>query len=96
MNLQEQSIRMIRRRTDLLDKYIKSTYNWLNPKAFKDFDEFIERVVFSTVRDITSMELNINDYDELLKVRNDITKHVEDIVNTKYRDEIKKYYDRNK
>ena len=34
-----------------LRKYITSSFEWLNPKAFNNFDEFLERVIFSATRD---------------------------------------------
>jgi hypothetical protein len=80
----------LRRNLNLLPQYIRSTYNWLNPKAFKDFDEFLERVIFSASRDYTS-EFIVNKDDnyimwELLKPI------VRDIVMNQYYDEILNYY----
>ena len=46
----------LKRRYHMLGDYIRSSYNWLDPVRFKDFDEFIDRVIFSTVRDFTSNE----------------------------------------
>lgn len=80
----------LRRNLNLLPQYIRSTYNWLNPKAFKDFDEFLERVIFSASRDYTSeFIVNKDDYYIMWELLKPI---VRDIVMNQYYDEILNYY----
>ncbi len=85
----------VKRRYDILRNYIRSVYNWLSPKAFKDFDEFIERVIFSTIRDFTSDEGG-DDYDKILELREEIGDDIREIVMNEFRDEIYQYYKDNK
>jgi ABC-type transporter MlaC component len=82
---------LVKRRMNNVHKIIKSTYNWLNPVAFKGFDAFIERVIFSSTRDFImdlGMYSNLSEEDKEA-IYNLFTK----IVMTEYLDEIKKYYD---
>lgn len=80
----------LRRNLNRLPQYIRSTYNWLNPKAFKDFDEFLERVIFSASRDYTSeFIVNKDDYYTMWESLKPI---VRDIVMNQFYDEIYEYY----
>ena len=73
-----------------LPKYITSTFKWLNPKAFNDFDEFLERVIFSATRDYVGDFIDgPEEYDDL---RNKIEPTVTDLVMAQYYDEILDYY----
>jgi hypothetical protein len=85
----------IRRRMDLLDKLIKSSYEWLLPSRFNNFDEFLDRVVFSTVRDFSN-ELGLEDYEEIIKVRDESEEFIKNIIIDNYIDEIKEYFDKNR
>jgi hypothetical protein len=85
----------IRRRMDLLDKLIKSSYEWLLPSTFNNFDEFLDRVVFSTTRDFSN-ELGLEDYEEILKVRDESEEFIKNIIIDNYVDEIKEYFDKNR
>jgi len=80
----------LRRNLNRLPQYIRSTYNWLNPKAFKDFDEFLERVIFSASRDYTS-EFIVNK-DDYYTMWESLKLIVRDIVINQYYDEILNYY----
>jgi hypothetical protein len=80
----------LRRNLNRLPQYIRSTYNWLNPKAFKDFDEFLERVIFSASRDYTS-EFIVNK-DDYYTMWESLKLIVRDIVMNQYYDEILNYY----
>jgi len=104
MNLQETIRRIlmeevkstfVKRRYDILRKYIRSAYEWLSPDRFNDFDEFMERVIFSTIRDFTS-EQGGNDYDKILELREEIGDDIREIVMNEFRDEIYQYYKDNK
>lgn len=104
MNLQENISRIqdmmgvinestvVRRRLDVLSKTITSTYKWLNPGAFSNFDEFLDRVIFSTVRDF-SIELGYEDYQTILKVREEIEPFVKQYIIENYLEDIKYYFD---
>ena len=80
----------LKRRYHTLADYIRSSYNWLDPVRFKNFDEFIDRVIFSTVRDFTSNEGG--DYDNVLKLRDEIGNEIKNIIMDEYFDEILQYY----
>lgn len=86
---------MLRRRINELPKYIISAYRWLNPKAFDSFNEFIERVVFSTTRDFVD-DFGTYDYETRLEIRDNLEPFIFEIVQSGYLDEIKNYYDKEK
>jgi hypothetical protein len=82
---------LVKRRLDNAHKIINSRYTWLNPVRFKDFDAYIERVIFSSTREFImdlGMYSSLSEEDEE-GIYNLFTK----IVMTEYLDEIKKYYD---
>lgn len=84
----------LRRNLDVLPKFITSTYKWLNPQAFNDFEEFLDRVVFSATRDFVS-EFNddIKNHDRSVAF---FQKIVKDIVYNQYYDEILYWYTKNR
>ena len=90
--INESNLDSFKRRMGELPKYIKSTYQWLAPKMFKDFEEFVERVIFSTTRDFVAFELNINDYDEMDKIREEVLPYIKDFIINNYLEEIRQYY----
>ena len=83
---------VVRRRLDDLSKHITSSYKWLNPRRFDNFDEFLNRVIFQSVRDFSS-ELGIQDYERLLEVREEITPFVTQYINDNYLEDIKYYFE---
>jgi uncharacterized protein YjgD (DUF1641 family) len=85
--------KVIRRLNDL-DKYIKSSYTWLNPKAFENFEEFFERVVFSTTRDFVTDALSEDDltYEEIVKIREEVEVYINKIIVDNYLLELEAYY----
>lgn len=88
---QFENLRVRRNIFDELPKYITSTFEWLNPKAFSNFDEFIERVIFSASRDYVGAFIDgPEEYDDL---RNMIEPTVRDMVMNQYYDEILDYYE---
>ena len=91
MGLTESLPNSFKRRMGDLDDFIKNVYEWLNPQAFGSFDEFISRVIFITIREISTSFFDLN-YDETLKLREEIepfiTKHIID----NFSDKIKEYY----
>jgi hypothetical protein len=61
----------VKRRMDALIDYIEASYDWLSPRRFKDFDDFLERVVFSATRDFVADEIG-GEYEEQLKIRDEL------------------------
>ena len=91
---QLKNLRVRRNIFDELPKYITSTFSWLNPKAFNDSDEFLERVIFSATRDYVGAFIEEpEDYDDLREM---IEPTVRDMVMGKYFDEILDYYNSNR
>jgi len=87
---QLKNLRVRRNIIDKLPKYVTSTFNWLNPKAFNNFDEFLERVIFSTTRDYVGDF--IDGPEEFDDSKNMIEPTVRDMVMSQYYDEILNYY----
>ena len=83
---------VVRRRLAELPKHITSSYKWLDPKRFNNFDEFLNRVIFQTVRDFSS-ELGIQDYERIIEVREEIEPFVTQYINDNYLEDIKYYFD---
>ena len=80
----------LRRNLDVLPKFISSTYKWLNPKAFYDFEEFLDRVVFSATRDfVAEFNDDMENYEGTVVY---FQKIVKDIVYNQYYDEILYWY----
>jgi hypothetical protein len=94
VNENEESIQ-IKRRLHELPKYIREAYYWLDPRRFFDFDEFIQRVIFSTVRDFTNQEMEEKDYDKILELREKLKPMIEKFIMKEFRDEIYEYYVKN-
>ncbi len=70
MNESKEIIRVKRRMDALLD-YIEASYDWLSPRRFKNFDDFLERVVFTATRDFIADEIG-GEYQEQLKIREEL------------------------
>ena len=85
----------LKRRSHQLPNYIRSVYKWLDAKSFGSFDEFVERVIFSTIRDFVG-DFGTNNYEENLKIREELIPHISKIIYNDYLDEIKNYYDKEK
>jgi hypothetical protein len=87
---QLKNLRVRRNIFDELPKYVTSTFKWLNPKAFNNFDEFIERVIFSATRDYVGEFIDgPEEFDDLTNM---IEPTVRDMVMGRYYDEILDYY----
>lgn len=91
--INESSLSPLKRRMGELSKHVRSTYRWLNAKAFNDFDDFLDRVIFSTTRDFVA-EFGINDFDEQVKVRIEVTPFVRQHIMDNFLDEIREYYEK--
>jgi len=83
----------VRRRLDNLGKYVTSTYTWLNPSAYDDYDDFFRSVVFSSVSDFLAEEMDL-DYDTYNKIRDESLSFIGDIIRQEYGDRIREYYNK--
>jgi hypothetical protein len=58
----------VKRRLKALINHIESSYDWLSPRRFNNFDDFLVRVVFSAARDFVAEEIG-GEYDQQLDIR---------------------------
>ena len=71
---ESKEIAFIKRRMDTLLDYIEASYDWISPRRFNNFDEFLKRVVFSATRDFVAdhrYEMG-GEYEDQLKFREDL------------------------
>jgi hypothetical protein len=68
---ESKEIAFIKRRMDTLLDYIEASYDWLSPRRFNNFDEFLKRVVFSATRDFLADEMG-GEYSDQLESREDL------------------------
>lgn len=87
---QFRNVKIKRGIVDELPKYITSTFKWLNPKAFSNFDEFLQRVIFSTTRDYVGAF--IDNPEEFYEIRDRLEPTVREMVMGRYYGEILDYY----
>jgi len=89
---ESKEIAFIKRRMDALLDYIEASYDWLSPRRFGNFDEFLNRVVFTATRDFLADEMG-GEYEEQLKIRDELESIVlEFIKNHPIYDEIYDHY----
>jgi hypothetical protein len=83
----------LKRRHEALLTHILSTYDWLAPNRFKDFDDYLNRVVFSATRDFIAFEIG-GDYETNWKLRDKFEPMVVDYIkrNKELYDKIYNYY----
>ena len=86
------NLRLRRHIIEELPKYITSTFEWLNPRAFSSFDEFLERVIFSASRDYVGAY--VSDSEDYYSTWDSLKPIVRDIVMNDYYDEILNYYNK--
>ena len=87
----------VKRRFKEISDFVRGSYRWLNPKAFNSLEDFVDRVIYSATRDFVAESASSDiDYDEMLKVRVEITPYVKKIVNDEFIDEIREYYENDK
>ena len=83
----------VRRRVNNLGQYVTSTYTWLNPSAYDDYDDFFRSVVFRSLSDFLAEEVDL-EYDTYNKIRDESLSYIGDIINQEYGDRIREYYDK--
>jgi hypothetical protein len=89
---ESKEIVFIKRRMDALLDYIEASYDWLSPRRFGNFDEFLNRVVFSATRDFLADEMG-GEYSDQLESREDLEPIIlEFIKNHPIYDEIYDHY----
>lgn len=93
MGINESTLSPMKRRMGELPKYVRSTYNWLNPKAFNDFDDFLDRVVFGTTRDFVA-EFGSNDYEQQTEIRKEVGPYIRQYIMDNHLEEIRDYYEK--
>ena len=83
----------VRRRVNNLGQYVTSTYTWLNPSAYDDYDDFFRSVVFRSLSDFLAEEMDL-DYDTYNKIRDESLSFIGDIIRQEYGDIIREYYNK--
>ena len=78
MNESKEIIRL-KRRMDALIDYVEASYDWLSPRRFKNFDDFLERVIFSATRDFVVDEIG-GEYEEQLKISEELEPMIMELV----------------
>ena len=70
---------LVKRRMDALMDYIEHSYDWLSPRNFRDFDHFLERVVFMATRDFVHDEIG-GEYEDQLKIREELEPKILELI----------------
>jgi phage FluMu protein Com len=82
----------IRRRLfDMLPQFIRNEYQWLSHWSFKTYDEYISRVIFNVVKEISNSIAELN-YEETIKFRENIEPFIAKYIVDNFSDEIEEYY----
>jgi hypothetical protein len=68
---ESKEINRVKRRMDALIDYVEASYDWLSPRAYDNFNDFLKRVVFSATRDFVHDEIG-GEYEEQLKIREEL------------------------
>ncbi len=69
----------VKRRMDALLDYIEASYDWLSPRRFNNFDDFLERVIFSATRDFVADEIG-GKHEEQLKISEELEPMIMELV----------------
>jgi len=83
----------VRRRLETFGKYVSSSYKWLNPRAYNNYDDFFTGVVFRSVSDLLTEEMDL-DYDTYLKLMDQVLPFMGKYVEKEYGDRIREYYNK--
>lgn len=83
----------LRRNLGELPNYIRSSYKWLSPPAFNSFEEYLDRVIFSSTRDYVSDFIGKGvDYETYDSISFKFMQYVSAVVINEYYDEIFNHY----
>ncbi len=89
---ESKEILRVKRRMDALLDYIEASYDWLSPRRFNNFDDFLERVIFSATRDFVADEIG-GKHEEQLKISEELEPMIMELVkNHSIYDEIYDHY----
>lgn len=89
---ESKEILRVKRRMDAMLDYIEASYDWLSPRRFKNFDDFLERVIFSATRDFVADEIG-GEFEEQLKISEQLEPMIMELVkNHSIYDEIYDHY----
>jgi DNA-directed RNA polymerase subunit RPC12/RpoP len=83
-----------RRLFEWLPKFIRDTYESLAPWSFNSFDEYMERIIFNVVREISNSSGEEN-YEEIMKMREKLEPVISKYIVDNFSDEIEEYYSDN-
>lgn len=70
---------LVKRRMDALLDYVEVSYDFLSPSRFKNFDDFLERVIFSATRDFVTDKIG-GEHEEQLKIREELEPMIMELV----------------
>ena len=93
MGINESTISAFKRRMDEIPQVLYNAYTWLDPKRFDSFEEFLERCIFGTIRDM-STEFGTNDYEEQLDIREKIEPFIRKYIMDNHLEELRDYYEK--
>jgi hypothetical protein len=96
MGLNESVPLTIKRKLDILPKYIRSTYKWLDANFFVSFDDYIERVAFSSTRDFVSDQFESSNYEEHGKITDNLMKFTLQYIKENLMEEIMDYFNKSR
>jgi DNA-directed RNA polymerase subunit RPC12/RpoP len=74
-----------------LPNFIRSEYQWLAPWSFNDYDEYMSRIIFNVVREISNSSGDAT-YEETMKIREKIEPIITEYIVDNFLDEIYDYY----
>jgi hypothetical protein len=74
-----------------LPNFIRDTYEWLAPWSFNSYEEYISRVIFNVVREISNSSGEEN-YEEIMKMREKLEPVISKYIVDNFSNEIEEYY----
>ena len=83
-----------RRLLEELPNFIRNTYEWLAPWTFNSYEEYMSKIIFNVVREISS-SLGDATYEEMMKIREKIEPMITNYIVDNFSDEIEEYYSDN-
>jgi len=83
----------LKRREEALVTHIINSYDWLSPRKFKEYDDFLDRVVFTATRDFIADEIE-GEYENNWRLRDKFEPIILDYIkkNPSLYDEIYDHY----